>query len=62
MSKWLPASPIARSALAICAILAVTGGLFWHSLGSVVAGAIIDIFIAFVRFFVALVLLFPNPF
>ena len=55
-----PASPLARSALALCVVAIALGIVFWRSLGSLVAEGVLDIFIAFVRFFAAIIQLFPG--
>jgi hypothetical protein len=45
-----------------CAAALALAVLFWHSLGTVIAGWIVDFFVAVVRLFLALVDLLPAPF
>ncbi|HUI18840.1 MAG TPA: hypothetical protein VL244_14315 [Alphaproteobacteria bacterium] len=50
-----------RLAAACAAAVAVTA-LFWHSLGAVIAGWIVDFFVVVIRLFLALVDLLPGSF
>ncbi|HKO08533.1 MAG TPA: hypothetical protein VJ487_12530 [Alphaproteobacteria bacterium] len=62
MVKRSPAS-VFSVPTTVCLVIAIAvAALFWRSLASAVAEVIVDIFVAVVRFFVAVVGLFPNPF
>ena len=56
-----PPLPIAWTLLGGAIAIAVAA-LFWHSLGTVIAGWIVDFFVAVVRLFLTLADLLPAPF
>jgi hypothetical protein len=60
--KQSRAAKLSLRVAAGCAIALVFAVFFWHSLGTVIATWIVDIFVAVVRLFLALVNLLPAPF
>ena len=60
--KQSRAATLSLRVAAACAIAIALAALFWHSLGTVIAGWIVDLFVAVVRLFLALADLLPAPF